>query len=506
MITNYESFVNTPNLLDLSDGVQAKLGIKEFSGMFGSSLFESKEDRMLLEKAYSTYELGLLYESRKSWFETETPIYMLEGEGHKILFKDTSMFIISNASYGMLNEQFEDAWNWVSNQTKSAIKNVKNNTQAAVNAVSAASKETWDALSDGAKKVYEFGKKIVSAVVEFAKANPLQTVAIVLQILSILVSFFPPVGLWLSPILLAISGGLEIYEGIHHIKEAYGKLKAIGTDNPKRSAEAFAVGGPLLIAGLIALVFGVNDIITSPTAGSGVGPVASMGGKKAAEAWGKTYVGTAVKGFEHFAEHSLAKATAKLGPKLAPGLGKLVSTVAQKGAQNAPTIISILFVTVGKHILGTMWNGVVLGMARMTEVFSFLLSIPTKIGEAISKFKSSAESTGAKIISSALDSFVGPAMKGMGSFIDANIKPSIDGASAWLSSMAVNYKELEKLADSEDLSGEKIEIKNKTIKPKEAVVKKDDSKKIQSLPKVTSGVKKNESLNHIRGFEDFSLI
>jgi ElaB/YqjD/DUF883 family membrane-anchored ribosome-binding protein len=503
MITNYESFVNTPNLLDLSEGVQAKLGIKEFSGLFGSSLFESKEDKILLEKAYGTYELGLLYESRKSWFETETPIYMLEGEGHKILFKDNSMFIITNASYGMLNEQFEDAWNWVSNQASSAIKNVKNNTKAAINAVSVASKETWDALSDGAKKVYEFGKKIVSAVAEFAKANPLQTVAIVLQIFSVLVSFFPPVGLWLSPILLAISGGLEIYEGIHHIKEAYGKLKAIGIDNPKRSAESFAVGGPLLIAGLVALVFGVHDIITSPTAGSGVGPVASMGGKKAAEVWGKTYVGAAVRGFEHFAEHSLAKATAKLGPKLAPGLVKLV---AQKGAENAPVLMSILFVTVGKHILGTMWNGVVMGMARMTEVFSFLLSIPTKIGEAISKFKSSAESPEAKIISSALDSFVGPAMKGMGSFIDQNIKPSVDGASAWLSSMAVNYKELEKLADSEDFSGEKIEIKNKTIKPKGAVVQKDDSKKIQNLPKVTSGVKKNESLNHIRGFEDFSLI
>jgi ElaB/YqjD/DUF883 family membrane-anchored ribosome-binding protein len=504
MITNYESFVNTPNLLDLSEGVQAKLGIKEFSGLFGSSLFESKEDKILLEKAYGTYELGLLYESRKSWFETETPIYMLEGEGHKILFKDTSMFIITNASYGMLNEQFDDAWNWLSNQTSSAIKNVKNNTKAAINAVSVASKETWDALSDGAKKVYEFGKKIVSAVAEFAKANPLQTVAIVLQIFSVLVSFFPPVGLWLSPILLAISGGLEIYEGIHHIKDAYGKLKAIGTDNPKRSAEAFAVGGPLLIAGLIALVFGVNDIITSPTAGSGVGPVASMGGKKAAETWGKTYIGAAVQGFEHFAGNSLGKATAKLGPKLTPGLSKLVNVAAEKGAQNAPTIISILFVTVGKHILGSMWNGVVTGLAGIAKAFSFLLSVPTKIGEAISKFKTSAESPEAKVIASALDSFVGPAMKGMGSFIDNNIKPSVDGASAWLSSMAVNYKDLEKLADSEDFSGEKIEIKNKTIKPKGAVVQKEDSKKIQKLPKVTSGVK--EGLNHIQGFEDFSLI
>ena len=319
--------------------------------------------------------------------------------------------------------------------------------------VANASKETWDALSDGAKKVYAFGKRIISAVTEFAKANPLETAAIVLQILSILVSFFPPVGLWLSPILLSISGGLDIYEGIHNIKESYVKLKEIGIDNPKRSAESFAVGGPLLIAGLIAMIFGVHDIITSPTAGSGVGPIASMGGKKAAETWGKTYIGTAVHGFEHFAEHSLAKATARVGPKLAPGFAKFI---AQKGAQNAPTIISLLFLTVGKHVLGTAWNGVVTGLAGISKAFSFLLSVPTKIGEAISKFKASAESPGAKVIASALDSFVGPAMKGMGSFIDNNIKPSIDGTSAWLSSISVNYKDLEKLAESEDLSGEII--------------------------------------------------
>lgn len=504
MITNYESFISAPNFLELSEGIQAKFGIKEFSGLFESSIFESKTDNMLLEKAYSTYELGLLYENRKSWFESETPIYMLEGEGHKLLFKDSSMFIISNTSYAMLNEQLDDTWNWISNQTSSAVKSVKANAKAAVDAVATASKETWDALSDGAKKVYAFGKKIVSAVAEFAKAKPAETAVIVLQILSILVSFFPPVGLWLSPILLAVSGGLEIYEGIHHIKESYAKLKQIGVDNPKRSAESFAVGGPLLIAGLIALAFGVHDIIISPTAGSGVGPLASMGGKKAAQAWGKTYVGTAIHGFEHFAEHSLAKATAKLGPKLAPGFGKFL---AEKGAQNAPTLISILFVTVGKHILGTMWNSMVNGLATIAKAFSFLLSVPAKIGEAVSKFKASAESQGAKIIATALDSFVGPAMRGMGSFIDNNIRPSIDGASAWLTSISVNYKDLEKLAESEDLSGEKIEVKNQTIKPKETGVKKDDVKKIQKLPKVTSGGSKvKESLNHIRGFDDFSLI
>ena len=503
MITNYESFLGNNKIYELSENICPSVNISSFKSLFESKLFESSNDSLLLEKMYATYELGVLYENRKSWFETDTPIYMLEGAEHKILFKENSMFILSNSSYAVLNEQLEDGWNWLANQTASAIKSVKSQTDAAVNAVASASKETWNALSDGAQKVYEFGKKIVSAVVEFAKAKPVEIAAIVLQILSVLVAFFPPVGVWLSPILLAISGALEIYEGTHNIKEAYSKLKMMGVENPKRSAEAFAVGGPLLLAGLIALLFGLNDIIIAPTAGSGVGPIASMGGKKAAQAWSKSFMGTAIHGFEHFAEHSLGRVTTKLS-SVAPGFTKFI---VEEGSKSAPAIISLLFVIVGKHVFGPAWNAIVKGLSGIAKAFSFMLGVPAKIGEAIGKFKASAESTGAQIIATALDSFVGPAMRGMGSFLNSSIKPKVDGASAWLSSIAVSYKEIEKLAETEDLSGEKIEIQNKQIKPKGAAVQKADSKNIKALPKVTSGTSKvKEGLNHITGFEDFSLV
>ena len=66
MVTNYESFINEPNLLELSEGVMAKMGMNEFSNLFEQSLFESDNADILLERAYSIYELGLLYESRKS--------------------------------------------------------------------------------------------------------------------------------------------------------------------------------------------------------------------------------------------------------------------------------------------------------------------------------------------------------------------------------------------------------------------------------------------------------
>jgi hypothetical protein len=214
-------------------------------------------------------------------------------------------------------------------------------------------------------------------------------------------------------------------------------------------------------------------------------------------------MGTAVKGFEHFAEHSLGKVTSKLSG-VAPGFAKFI---VEEGSKAAPALISLLFVIVGKHVFGPAWNGIVKGLSAIAKSFSFLLGVPAKIGEAISKFKASAESTGAQIISTALDSFVGPAMRGMGSFLNTSIKPKVDGAAAWLSSIAVSYKEIEKLAETEDLSGEKIEIQNKQIKPKSAAVQKSDSKNIKALPKVTSSTPKvKEGLNHITGFEDFSLV
>jgi hypothetical protein len=226
-----------------------------------------------------------------------------------------------------------------------------------------------------------------------------------------------------------------------------------------------------------------------------------MGGRKVATAWGKSYVGTAIKGFEHAAEHNMGKIITKLGPKLSPGFGKFI---AERVTGDAPALISMYLTTVGKHIFGTTWNLIVRGLSEISKAFSFLLGVPTKIGDAIKNFKKFAETPGAKIISSALDSFVGPAMRGMGSFIDLHMKPNIDGLSAWLNSIEVNYKDLEKLAESEEISGEKIEIKNKQIKPKNAVVQKSDEKSIKKLPEITAGVK--ESLNHIRGFDEFSIV
>ena len=509
MITNYESFVNAPNFLELDKGgIQAKLSMNEFSSSFGEYLFESENDKLLLESAYGTYELGLLYENRKSWFKDETPIYMLEGDGHKILFKENSMFILSNGSYAILNE--EDVWSDLVNRVNSGIKRVNDKAKEAINSVASASKETWDALSTGAKKVYEFGKKIVSAAVEFVKSDPMEAMSIFLKIISILLSFFPPVGLWFSPIFLAASGVLDIIDGVGKLRDSYSELKLMKVGNPKRSAEAFAIGGPTLMSGLISITFGLNDIITAPLAGVGSGPV-SMAGKKAAASWGKSYVGKALIGMEGFIEGTLVKAGSKFGPKLGPHVSKFLG---EKIAPEIPALFTIYLISVGKHIFGSMWNAIVNGLSKITDVFSFVLGLPTKIGNAIKEFKKSSESSdssyASKIISSALDSFVGPAMRMVGSLLDTKLKPYVDGLSGWFKACSVDYKEIEKIADSKAPSSEKIQVETRKIKPSALELQKKnaaDAKNLKKLPPVTAKtLKLKEGLNHIKGFEGFSPV
>ena len=502
MVTTYESFVNSPDFTQLSEeGLQAKFGINEFSSLFESALFESESDNMLLEKAYGTYELGLLYENRKSWFEDEEKIYMLEGDGHKILFKENSMFIITNGTYNLLNEGwFDDTLNWVKRKVSSAVTAVKTAAKTAVNAVASTTKSTWDALSDGAKKVYAFGKRIVSAAVAFAKANPLEAVSITLNILSILLSFFPPIGVWVNPVLMCLAGALEVYSGSHHIMEGFHKIKAIEPAELKGGAGHFAAGVPLIIAGSISMLFGVHDIITSPTAGTGAGPISSAGGKRVAAKWGETFAGKTIHGFEHFMEKGVAKVTAKMGDGLVGSFGKFVG---EKVSANAPAIINLLLITTGKHVLGSMWNGLIYSLSGIAKAFSFLLDIPTKLGNVIKNFKKNAETTGGKIISSALDSFIGPASRGIGAFLDKHIKPTVNGISGWLSNLALNHKEIEKISE-EVMEADTVEVKPKEVKPKNAVVQKEDDSKIKKLPAVTEPVK--ESSNYIRRFGEFSTV
>ena len=502
MITNYESFVNTPNLLDLSEGVQAKLGIKQFANLFETSLFESKTDTMLLEKTYSTYELGLLYENRKDWFGNNRQIYMLESGDQCILFKDNSLFVISQSTYRILNEQL--SWNSV----KSAWNSAGEKAKAAINAVSQVNKEIYDAIGDGAKKAWEFSKKIAIAVVDFAKHEPLEAIAIFLQLMSGVVSFIPAAGQAAGPIMLAMAGGLDIVSGTHKIQEAWKHLSSIeiqkgtATSIPSKAITSFSAGAPMLIAGSVSILLGLNDIVTCPKAAlPGVGAT-STALRGASQTWSKTMVGQAAHSGEHFLSNMASKGVSKIGPKLAPGVAQFMGN---GGTGFACGLLSVVMINVGKSLLGTFFDSILGGMSAITSGMSYLLSLPTKAADALKKMIDAAKegSPIAKLLIFPLEKIVEPLIRMLGKFLDNYIKPIVDGLNKYLKGIIDNRKVLESYAKDGFEGGEQL-VKSQThqIKSKNIEVTKNDLSKIKQIKKEA---KKNESLDHIQMFENFKI-
>jgi hypothetical protein len=501
MITNYESFVNTPNLLELSEGVQAKLGIKQFANLFETSLFESKTDPMILEKAYSTYELGLLYENRKDWFGNDRQIYMLESEDQCILFKDNSLFVISQSTYKILNEQL--SWDSV----KSAWNSAGEKAKAAINSAAQASKDVYDAIGDGAKKVWELNKRIIITIVDFIKHDPLEAVAIFFQLMSAIIACIPAAGQVAGPICLGIAGMLDIIGGTMKIREAWKKFSGIPDVKgsgaiPAKSVASFSAGAPQLISGSVSILLGLNDVLSAPKAAiPGVGAT-STAMKAASQRWAATATSQAVHSAEHFLAGPVSKAAAKLGPKLAKGAGEFMT---HGGSGLAATAVSILMVKIGRGVLGDFFNTILSGISAITGGISFMLSLPTKAAEGIRKLIAAAESPIAKLLILPLEKIIEPLVSMLGKVLDTYVKPMVDGFKNYIGAIIENHKALEAYGKEEEIHGGEQVVKSAThqIKPKKLEVSKDDLSKIKQVKKEA---KKNESLDHIQGFENFSLV
>ena len=501
MITSYASFNSNP--FTLTENVKVKLEMKEFSGLFNNSIFESESDPLLLEKAYSTYELGLLYENRKDWFEDEEQIFMIESEDKCILFKNNSLFIISQSTYRILNEQL--SWNSV----KSAWNSAGEKAKAAMDAVSQVNKEIYDAIGDGAKKAWEFSKKIAITIVDFAKHEPLEVIAIFLQLMSGIVSFIPAAGQAAGPIMLAMAGGLDIVSGTHKIQEAWKHLSSIdiqkgtATSIPSKAITSFSAGAPMLIAGSVSILLGLNDIVTCPKAAlPGVGAT-STALRGASKTWSKTMVAQAAHSGEHFLSNMASKGVSKIGPKLAPGVTQFMGN---GGTGFACALLSVVMTNVGKSLLGTFFDSILGGMSAITSGMSYLLSLPTKAADTLKKIIDAAKvgSPIAKLLIFPLEKIVEPLVRMLGKFLDNYIKPIVDGLNKYLKGIIDNRKVLESYAKDGFEGGEQL-VKSQThkIKPKNVEVTKDDLSKIKQIKKEA---KKNESLDHIQGFEEFSLI
>ena len=263
----------------LRENCMAAWDFSEFKNFFGGSLNENntdEENEVLLEKAYSTYELGVLYEHNQDWFNSEGEIFFLSGEnieeGHVVLFKNNRLHIVKESTLESLMNQseliLEGFWdvvssvgNFIKSSVKGAGKAVKKYVvepvKSATDYVGKKVSQAWDALSSGAKAVWEFSKKIVSAIVTFIKENPLTAIGIGLQILAGIVSFIPAFGTVIAGVLSAIAGAITIIEAVQNI---YAATKAIGAADKVKN---IIKGGAKLVFGAIELILGIKDIITA---------------------------------------------------------------------------------------------------------------------------------------------------------------------------------------------------------------------------------------------------
>jgi hypothetical protein len=500
MITSYSSFNGNP--FSLRENVTARLGMKEFSNLFDNTLFESSSDNLLLEKVYSTYELGLLYENRKDWFGDNKQIYALESGDQCILFKNNTLFLVSSSTYKILNEQL--SWDNV----ESIWNSTKEKAKESINAIADANKQIFDVVSDGAKKAWEFSKRVAITVIDFAKHDPLTAGAIFLQLMSAITAFIPGIGQGVGPVLLALAGTLDIVGGTISIREAWDKFSTIQAVKgsagsiPAKATSSFSAGAPQLVSGCVSILLGLNDVVSCPKAAlPGVGAT-STALRGASERWSKTMVAEIARSSEHFLAETASKATFKLGPAIAEGAGKLMG---KGGSGLAATAVSIIMVKVGKSILGNLIELVLGGMAGITTGISFLLSLPTKAAEGLRKLIAAAESPIAKLLIIPLEKIIEPLVRALGKLLDVHVKPMIDGFKIYIKAIIDNRKVLEEFVKSSEIEGGEQLVKSQTsqVKPKNAQVSKEDISKIKQIDK---SVKKNESFDHIRGFEDFSLI
>lgn len=491
MITNYSSFNNNP--FSLKENAMAKLNMNEFSNLFNPSIFESSSDNLLLEKAYCTYELGLIYENRGDWFKTKDTIYFIEGEGNNLLFKNESLFFISDSTLRILKEQ----WSW--EDASSAWNTVKTSAKSTIDSAAAGAGEAWNTISDGAKKAWEFAKRITSAAAVFVKNDPLTCAAVFLQLLSSIVSFIPAAGQAIGPVMLGLAGAIEVYVGSTKIKKAWGKFADIETSKKAKALASFTEGAPFLIAGCSSILLGLNDVMTAPKAAlPGVGAT-STALKSASAKWSSSFAGHAAHNAEHFIVDVAGKSVSKLGPTFTGAVTKFMGS---GGSGLAAGALTVMMLKVGKSILGEFFESFLGALSGMSSGVSYILSLPTKSSQMMDKLIAAAQTPVAQVLIAPLKTIINPVVKFLGKLLDTYLKPLFDGLKEYFVTLSKNYKKLMAYADMvKGDSGQPIvKSQTATTKPKNVEVTKKDLGTINAIKK---SIKSNESTDYIQRFEDF---
>jgi hypothetical protein len=492
----------------LRENCMAAWDFSEFKNFFGGSLNENNtegQNQSLLEQAYYTYELGVLYENNQDWFTTKGEIFFLSderiSEGHVILFKNNRLHIVKESTLERLKQNseliLEGFWGAVGDFVSSSVKTVgsavkKYVVEPAKKAAAYVGKkvtQAWDALSSGAKAVWEFSKKIVSAIGAFIKENPLTAIGIGLQILATIVSFIPAAGTAIAPILTMMAGAITVYEGVNNLMTA-----AKETAGAKKVLD-IVKGGAKTIFGSASLILGIKDLISATAdALPGMGSV-GVAIKTSVSTWTSNFTKTAFGGvaavgigktlgcskwlaefFSTLCEKApfMAKIADK-SPNLAKGvkyLAKGADAGADKGKEAVldheeyheewdETInegeggswgfgeLLINFLAyVGKSCFNWLYNTVVSGIGMVGKAINGLLDLPGRITKGIDTFKKNyGGSFVGGIISGALSSAVRPLTSCSQRFLDEYIKPKVKPVTGWMTSLAKRNQEIGKKID-----------------------------------------------------------
>jgi hypothetical protein len=475
MLKDFSKFVKDKGNEFLSEGVMIKFTLDEFSNIIRPQLLESENNDMLIENAYSFYEMGVLYEQNKSWFSDDSPVYSMTGDLGTILFKNESMFIISNRTMDAINEglfgDLSDGWERVKASAKQSYSQIKG-----------AAKDTWNLISSGAKKAISFGAKIIAATKAFVTEKPLNAMVIGLQILSIGAAFLPPPFNLISPALLAISGGIDVYHGIHEIMEGWEKVKDLDLKKAEKIKAALVEGLPEIVSGSVAVTLGLNELIEAPEAllGSGIGSVAA---KKAAHAWQSKFLGRFSSRYNNIAS-AIIKDKGAL--KLAEIFGKDLGNLAMKtGNSIMALLVTVIMAHCGKEILGGAFDVLLSGVKNIGKFVKFLMDVPKNLSNQLNAFIANAnksDSTMVKIAASALSTFVAPFLKILNTVLNSTIKPILDKVSTYMINIGSHSDELEKLGNAIGESGEPPVYKKSPPKEqKKYETGKEDMKYIKKI-------------------------
>jgi hypothetical protein len=498
----------------LKENCMAAWDFSEFKNFFKGSLNENnseEENEVLLEKAYSTYELGVLYENNQDWFESKEDIFFLSGEnieeGHVVLFKNNRLHIIKESTLERLKEGSElilegffgaigDFVEGAAKGSKEAFnKYVVQPVKKAAIYVGKKAVQAWDNLSAGAKKVWEFSRKILSAIGVFINENPLTAMGIGLQILAGVASFFPAFGTAIAGVLSAIAGAITIIEAVQNI---YAATKDIGAADKVKN---IIKGGSKLVFGAVELILGIKDVVTG--VGDSVPGAAMMGvtlktgviswaTKFNSKAFSATIAGTGIgkvvgssewlgEFFTTLCEKApfmtkvgkdgtkvgnIVKTTTKLLAKggnagVASGREELLDheeyqeewneeiNESEGGSWGFSELFINFLVYVGKSCFGWLYDTVIAGIGLVGKAINGLLEIPGKITRGIDNFKKNySGSFVGGIISSALSSAVRPLTNCAQKFIDVYIKPKVKPVTGWMTSLGKRNDEIWKKVQS----------------------------------------------------------